>query len=152
MSIEIINYTVKGHTLKPSHSLYEVDGSHYRNPGLGITMKSMDGFKFSSMDKVYPETVLFALENSSRQQAINFHVKYTTPRSSASDEVRKLVSNKDTIKMSTYQGVNAIVSETPTKAVAAIPNGNDIYIFVSTGPGAVKNLQHAMRGFTFQKF
>ncbi len=152
VSIEIINYTVNGHTLKAPHAVYEVNESQYTNAGLGITMKSMDGFKFSSTDKVYPETILFSLEKPSAKQAINFHVKFTTPRSSAGDEVRKLVSDKDSIKRTTYQGTDVIVSETPTKAVMAIPNGNDIYLFVSTGPGATENLKNAMKRFTFRKF
>jgi len=54
--------------------------------------------------------------------------------------------------MTTYQGTDAILGKTPTKAVLAIPNGNDIYLFVSSGPGAAENLKKAMKGFTFKKF
>ena len=115
-------------------------------------MKSMEGFKFSSTDKVYPETILFALENPSAKQSINFHVKFSTPRSSAKDEVLKQVSRNGVIKTTSYQNMTALISETPTKAVLAIPNGNDIYLFVSTGPGAAENLEKALKGFSFKKF
>jgi len=152
VSIETLSYTVKGRTYKASHSPYELNEFQYTNPGLGITMKSMEGFKFSSTDKVYPESILFSLENPTAQQAINFHVKFSTPRSSAKDEVRKLVSDNAAIQMTTYQGTDAILSATPTKAVLAIPNGNDIYLFVSSGPCAAENLKKAMKGFTFKKF
>jgi hypothetical protein len=152
VSIETLSYTVRGHTSKSPPLLYEVNEHQYTNPGLGITMKSMEGFKFSSMDKVYPESILFSLKNETAQQAVDFYVKFSSPRSSAKDEVRKHVSNNDVMRMITHQGVDAVQSETSTKAVLAIPNGNDIYLFVSTGSGAAENLKKAMKGFTFQKF
>jgi hypothetical protein len=152
VSIETLSYTVNGHTSKASNSLYEVNAFQYSNPGLGITMKSMKGFKFSAMDKVYPESILFSLKNQAAQQAIDLYIKFSSPRSSAKDEIRKHVSNSDVIQTTTYQGADAFQSETPTKTVLAIPNGNDIYLFVSTGPGATENLKKAMRGFAFQKF
>jgi hypothetical protein len=152
VSIETLSYTVNGRTSKASPFPYEVNPSQYTNPGLGITMKSMEGFKFNSTDKVYPESILFSLENPAEGQTINFYVKFSTPRSSAKDELRKHVSQHDSVQMTTYQGTAAVQSETPTKAVLAIPNGNDIYLFVSSGPGAAGNLKKALKGFTFQKF
>ena len=150
--IETLRYTINGDTVEAPHSLYEVDDSHYTNPGLGITMRSLKGFKFTSTDKVYPESILFSLQNEAAHQAIDFHVEFSSPRSSAKDEIRKHISCSETIRAITYQGVEAVQSETPTKAVLAIPNGNDIYIFVSKGDDAAKNLQMAMKGFTFRKF
>lgn len=152
VTVEILSYTVKGRTWAAPTSLYEVNDLQYFNPGLGITMKAMDGFKFNSTDKVYPEAILFSLENQKAEQAINFYVKFNSPRSSVKDEVRKHVSNNAVIQKTTYSGVDAVLSETPTKAVLAIPNGSDIYMFVSAGPGAAENLKKAMKGFTFQKF
>jgi hypothetical protein len=152
VTIEILSYTLKGHTRTAPPSLYEVNAFQYTNPGLGITMKSMEGFKFNSTDKVYPETILFSLENQAAKQSIDFHVKFSSPRSSVKEEIRKHVSNGDLIPMTTYQGADAFQIETPTKTVLAIPNGNDIYLLVSTGPGATENLKKAMKGFTFQKF
>lgn len=152
VSIEIVSYTVNGQTYKAPSRLYEVNESQYINPGLGITMKSMEGFKFSSTDEVYPKSILFSLEKPSTQQAISLHLKFSSPQSSAKDHVRKQVLNNDAIQSVTYVGTNAILSETPTKTVLAIPNGNDIYLFVSTGPGAPENLRKAMKGFTFKKF
>jgi hypothetical protein len=115
-------------------------------------MRSLEGFKFVSTDKVYPETLLFSLENAAAKQAIDFHVKFSSLRSTAKDEVRKHVPDHAVIQNTTYQGVDVIMSETPTKAVLAIPNGTDIYMFVSAGPGATENLKKAMKAFTFQKF
>jgi hypothetical protein len=152
ITIETLNYTVKGHTTNTPHALYEVNEAQYTNPGLGITMKSIEGFTFCSMDKVYPETILFSLQNQVAKQAIDFHMKFSLPNSTAKDEVRKLVSNNANIKTIAYSGTSASISETPTKSVLAIPNGNDIYIFVSNGPDAVGNLKKAMKRFTFQKF
>ncbi len=152
VTIETVSYTVNGRTWKTSPSLYEVNAFQYTNPGLGITMKTLDGFRFNATDRVYPESLLFSMENQASQQTINLYVKFIAPRSSAEDEVRARISHNDVIQRITYQGGAAFQSETHGKTILAIPNGNDIYLFESSGQEASENLKKALKGFTFQKF
>lgn len=152
VTIETINYTTNGRMVQATPSPYVVDEFRYVNPGTGITMKALEGFVFRDVDSVYPESVLFAMENQEAGERIEFHVKYTEPRTSAENEVQKRTSGDTPIKRITFRGIDALKSEMPGRVVLAIPNGSDIYIFVSSGRDASENLKRALKGFAFQKF
>lgn len=66
LSIRIEGYTLDGHsvTVPSGAAPWTVSGHQYRNPWLGLTLRSPPGFEFAALDARYPDPTVVGLRSA----------------------------------------------------------------------------------------
>ncbi|ODS86551.1 MAG: hypothetical protein ABS46_01045 [Cytophagaceae bacterium SCN 52-12] len=152
VTMEVLGYTLAGREFQAPPDLYHVGADGYHNAGLGISMKPLAGFTFGSLDKVYPESILFSMENDQARQSVKLYQEFVTPRSSLETILRRYAGDDGHTEETTCQGSKALKVASGERAALAVASGNDVYVLVASGPSAGETLQEAVANFTFGKF
>ena len=80
IDVAVLEYTIDGHTIQvpegaPDHT---IAGDVYRNSWLGISVRKPDGARFTSLDAVYPDATVVAVESDSGKVTIEQAHAHTT--------------------------------------------------------------------------
>ncbi|MEJ0055911.1 MAG: transglutaminase-like domain-containing protein [Bacteroidota bacterium] len=152
VDIDILGYTLNSKAVTPSGQPCEVTKNGYSNPGLGITMKSIKGFEFSELNKVYPDNILFSMDNTATGSSIKLYQEFISPRA----DFKKLVAayltqNKmdAVVKETEFAGKKALKATAGSSTILAILNGMDVFVFFCSGKGSEQQLSNALTGFRF---
>jgi len=64
ITIRVEGYSRDGHDTRvpPDAASHRLEGRWYRNPWLGVTVRAPDGYRYSSLDVVYPDSRLLQLD------------------------------------------------------------------------------------------
>lgn len=67
IEVTVLEYSIHGRTVQvpAGASPYIVDGDRYRNAWLGISVMKPVGFRFTTLDAVYPDATIVRMENGS---------------------------------------------------------------------------------------
>ncbi len=152
ITVETVSYTVDRIERSAHCKPYDIVDGRYINWGMELSMKPLENFTFTTMDKVYPESVLFTMKNKASNQSIDFYVNISLLNTSLECEVRKYASDSQSLTKVKFRGLNAIKSVSIERSVLAFQNGTDIYLFVSNGRNSSIVLDNVLMGFAFRNF
>ncbi len=152
VTMEVLSYTLAGREFQAIGDLYHVDAEGYHNAGLGISMKTLAGFTFGSLDKVYPESILFSMDNDQAGQSVKLYQEFVTPRRSLEAILQQYAGETGPAEETICRGNRALKVASDERAVLAVASGNDVYVLVTSGASAGETLQKAIANFIFGKF
>jgi transglutaminase-like putative cysteine protease len=80
IDVAVLEYTINGHTIRvpegaPDHT---IAGDTYGNQWLGISVRKPDGARFTTLDAVYPDSTVVAVESDSGKVTIEQAHAHTT--------------------------------------------------------------------------
>lgn len=155
VTVDILEYEVDGKTFKASEKLYTIDDTGYFNPGLGIRMKAINSFEFTDVDKIYPENILFNLQNKTNGNQVELFQELLLPKSTLERvalNYSKINSVNGTPVKVKIKGKQGIQISSPERSILAIENGSDIYVFVVKHINQKSLLESVKKNFEFNLF
>lgn len=153
IDVDVVEYQVAG---KPARQVpaggvpYEVDGDVFRDRELGLRLVKPEGFRFTGLDSVWPETTIVGLEGpggtraSLKQSARRY---WEDPESSSLERLESVVRGGRRGE-ALLGGRRAVTLETPGRAGLALAVDGDIWILTVEGPGAPDLLRRLAGGLT----
>ena len=152
VKVEILEYQLKGKTIKAKDHPHDVDSKGYVNYGLGIKQVAAPGFKFEDLDLIYPESQLFTMRNERSKESVTVYCHSLAPRADLKKVASGYAKRKNLSGGWTETTLNkkpAIKISSQDKTVLAIENGADIFVFEIEGKKAFDAIR---TGFTFDKY
>jgi transglutaminase-like putative cysteine protease len=113
---------------------YAVDGARYRNRGLGLSIEAPAGYRFTTMDAVWPDRTVVALEGAGGR--VTFAEGASRPgREPAHEEARALdLASAGACERRSVAGHRACAARRDGFAGVAFADGPSLYIIEARGP------------------
>jgi len=133
LDVAVLEYTANGrkHKVPEDAKPYTIAGDEYRNPWLGIAMRKPEGGRFTTLDAVYPDSTIVAIETAS-----------------ASLEVEQDPQHGEIVGESIrIDGREAHVVSSPGKVVVRSVDGNSMWVLTAEGQDAKRLMDETVAGW-----
>jgi transglutaminase-like putative cysteine protease len=127
IDVTVLEYTINGHTIQVPENAQDhtIVGDTYHNPWLGISVRKPDGARFTSLDAVYPDATVVAVESDSGKVTIEQAHAHTT------------VDGKPGL----------VVSSSAMKTRLAIVDGESFWVLTAEGKDGERLLNEVASGW-----
>jgi transglutaminase-like putative cysteine protease len=136
VKLRVLSYTVAGQppVQVDDDAPYAIEGSRYRNRGLGLSIEAPAGYRFTAMDAVWPERTFVAIEGAAGR--VTFGEGATRPgRDPALEEARALgLPGAGACERRTLAGRSVCATRRDTRAGIAFADGPTLFIIEAHGP------------------
>lgn len=146
LNVRVVEYQLAGRTISVPENApsYSVQDDVYRNTWLGISITKPAGFRFTSLDAVYPDSTVVGIDGPKGEKA---RLRLVEGRGDAPDwkthareELRRIGVHGDEAE-STIAGRDALQITAPDKAALATFARNDLWLLTVDGVHARELLQ-----------
>jgi hypothetical protein len=154
IDLDVLEYRVEGEaarTLSPGGKPWTVEGNLFRDRGLGLELRRPEGFVFTGMDNVWPETIIVGLEDGNGRRASLTQGRrryWEEPEAAATERLASTVPGGTPAEMA-VRDRRAITMESPGRAALALPIDGDIWILTVEGDEASALLRRIAAGIRF---
>lgn len=157
VDIEILEYEIDGKTCKvlEGAKAYAIEGNHYDNPWLGISLEKPNSFRFSMLEAVWPDRVLLAMDGPAGERVF-LEQDIIYPWQEGIEEAQKkladLVPGGRTLSIEIDGGryAPATACGDGAKAALALSRGSEILILRVEAKEGLKLLLDLVRSLHFQ--
>lgn len=155
VDIEVLEFRLDGktHRVPRGQPLCEIDGDAYINPGLGLRIRKPEDFAFDETDRVWPEATLLRLSgpDSTSLRILQLARHPGREESAWADKLLDDAVPGGRHSETRLSGRPVCLTSAAGKAAAAVPNGTDVWVLVSEGPGREALLGVALASFRIDR-
>ena len=139
---QVTAFELNGRTIKVPEKAtrYTIAGQRYSNPWLGFSLEAPEGFRFTTMDAVFPDRTLLALEGP---QARKITVTMTNLGADADAAVKGAVSSLGDVKSRAHKVglLHGEMASSPKAARLVWRQGNSLWVLTAEGDSPDKLLE-----------
>jgi hypothetical protein len=148
VDIKILEYTIHGKrvTIPEDAKPFSISGDTYRNPWLRLTVKKPEGFRFTKLDAVWPESTVVLMEGTeNRAVEIQSHSEsLPVSEDRYEQDLLRHAKIEGTAKEMEVSGHRTVVISSPDRAGLVLKRGGNVFLVKSTGPRAVDLLMNVV--------
>ncbi len=148
IDVAVIDYTIHGRTVHVPDSAapYQLAGDTYRNPWLGVSIRSPHGFRFTRLDAVYPDATIVSMENGAATVTVTQEPAGTDAETATKHQFSE-VAPSAAAEPVTLDGRPALLVTSPSQAKLVARDGDSLWVLTAKGPSARSSLDLVIGGW-----
>jgi len=148
IEVAVLEYTIHGRTVQvpAGASPYTADGAQYRNLWLGISVAKPQGFRFTTLDAVYPDATIVRMENGSAHVVVTQEPAGVDPDAAARRNLEEVAPAASARRMK-LDGRVATAVNGASKARLVERDGDTLWVITAEGQDAARLLDQIAGGW-----